>query len=164
MTLFCQETHHVRLLVWCHCRLSDIIKTGGLSDAPPGEALECDRGGKMKDRETYCRILGLPPDATLADVKGAYRRLARGSHPDLHPTDPQAEERFKEVTKAYEMLRSGGDRTGPWPGFPDPAFSAERADEDLLLGVFKLFRHYRPQPRPADAGAVQNCLLKKGKR
>lgn len=49
-------------------------------------------------------LLGVPRDATQDDIKRAYRRLARESHPDANPGDPAAEERFKEITRAYELI------------------------------------------------------------
>src|SRR5918998_4612330 len=53
-------------------------------------------------RDLY-EILGVGRDATDEDIKKAYRRLAREYHPDVNP-DPAAEERFKEVAAAYEIL------------------------------------------------------------
>ena len=53
--------------------------------------------------ELYKR-LGVAPTATEAEIKKAYRRLAKQLHPDLHPDDPQAEAKFKEVNEAYETL------------------------------------------------------------
>lgn len=52
----------------------------------------------------YYQILGVPRDATEADIKKAYRRLARKYHPDMNPGDKAAEERFKEINEAYEVL------------------------------------------------------------
>ncbi len=49
-------------------------------------------------------ILGVEPDASAQEVKSAYRRLAFRYHPDQNPGDREAEERFKEVTHAYEVL------------------------------------------------------------
>ena len=49
-------------------------------------------------------ILGLTSDATLADVKKAYRRLARLHHPDRNNADPGAIDRFRRITEAYEYL------------------------------------------------------------
>ena len=52
----------------------------------------------------YYEILGVPRDATQEEIKRAYRRLIRKYHPDLNPNDPTAEERFKEIREAYEVL------------------------------------------------------------
>jgi DnaJ-class molecular chaperone len=50
------------------------------------------------------RLLGVPRGANGDDVRKAYRRLARAHHPDANPDDPAAEERFKEIQQAYEIL------------------------------------------------------------
>lgn len=52
----------------------------------------------------YYAILGVPETAELEEIKKAYRKLARTYHPDLNPNNPQAEERFKEVSEAYAVL------------------------------------------------------------
>ncbi len=52
----------------------------------------------------YYEILGVPRDATPDQVKKAYRRLARELHPDVAGHDPAAEERFKDVSRAYDVL------------------------------------------------------------
>jgi hypothetical protein len=52
----------------------------------------------------YYTILGIPADATLADIKKAYRKLARRHHPDRNNGDPTAAERFRQITEAYEAL------------------------------------------------------------
>jgi hypothetical protein len=49
-------------------------------------------------------VLGLRPDASEADIKRAYRALARRHHPDYNPGDPAAEAKFKEIAAAYELL------------------------------------------------------------
>jgi molecular chaperone DnaJ len=51
----------------------------------------------------YYAILGVRRDADADEIKKAYRRLARELHPDVNP-DPQTQERFKEITQAYEVL------------------------------------------------------------
>ncbi|MGN6173934.1 MAG: DnaJ domain-containing protein, partial [Streptosporangiaceae bacterium] len=51
----------------------------------------------------YYGILGIRRDAGPDEIKKAYRRLARELHPDVNP-DPQTQERFKEITQAYEVL------------------------------------------------------------
>ncbi len=52
----------------------------------------------------YYQTLGVAPDATPEQIKKAYRRLARELHPDATPGDASTEERFREVTEAYEVL------------------------------------------------------------
>ena len=56
----------------------------------------------------YYAVLGLPADASAKEVTKAYRKLARELHPDKNPNNAAAEERFKEVSVAYEVL---GDDT-----------------------------------------------------
>ena len=50
------------------------------------------------------RVLGLRSDASFADVKASYRRLARQYHPDMNPGDREAEDKFIRITKAYQAL------------------------------------------------------------
>jgi curved DNA-binding protein len=52
----------------------------------------------------YYDILGVSEDAGQDKIRQAFRRLARKHHPDVNPDDPQAEERFKEINEAYEVL------------------------------------------------------------
>lgn len=52
----------------------------------------------------YYRILGIERTATQADIKRAYRKLARKYHPDLHPDDPSAKAKFQQLNEANEVL------------------------------------------------------------
>ncbi|MBF8265475.1 MAG: cbpA, partial [Dehalococcoidia bacterium] len=52
----------------------------------------------------YYNILGIKRDASEADIKRAYRRLARQLHPDVNPGDKSAEAKFKEINEANEVL------------------------------------------------------------
>jgi len=75
-------------------------------------------------RDPY-RILGVPTDASLADVKKAFRDLARVHHPDVDPNNPWAEDDFKEIAAAYDVLVNAGrraayDRTVKKSTKPDP--------------------------------------------
>jgi molecular chaperone DnaJ len=53
----------------------------------------------------YYQLLGVPRDADAEQIKKAYRKLALQHHPDKNEGSPEAEERFKEITQAYEVLR-----------------------------------------------------------
>ena len=55
-------------------------------------------------QEDYYRTLGINREASAEEVKKAYRKLARKYHPDVNPGDKQAEERFKKISEAYEVL------------------------------------------------------------
>jgi molecular chaperone DnaJ len=57
----------------------------------------------MADRDYY-EILGVGQDASAAEVKKAYRKLALQYHPDRNPDDPEAAEKFKKAARAYEVL------------------------------------------------------------
>jgi curved DNA-binding protein len=59
----------------------------------------------------YYKILGVPRDAPEREIKRAYRRLARQYHPDRNPGDKAAEERFKEINEAHEVLTDPGKRS-----------------------------------------------------
>jgi len=57
----------------------------------------------MSTRDPYI-VLGVSKSADAAEIKKAFRSKARNAHPDQNPNDPQAEDRFKEINKAYEIL------------------------------------------------------------
>jgi molecular chaperone DnaJ len=70
-------------------------------------------------KEDYYQILGVKRDAKPEEIKKAYRRLARKYHPDVNPGDKSAEERFKMITEAHDVLsdpkkRSVYDRFGQY--------------------------------------------------
>lgn len=60
--------------------------------------------------ESYYEILGVSRDATTAEIKSAFRRIARESHPDANPNNPAAEARFRAAAEAYEVLSNGEKR------------------------------------------------------
>ncbi len=59
----------------------------------------------MADKRDYYEVLGVERNASEGDLKSAYRRLALQHHPDRNPGDKQAEDKFKEASEAYEVLR-----------------------------------------------------------
>ena len=56
------------------------------------------------DKKDYYEVLGLKKGATDAEIKKAYRQMAKKYHPDLNPDDPEAEAKFKEVNEANDVL------------------------------------------------------------
>ncbi|MDQ7794075.1 MAG: molecular chaperone DnaJ [bacterium] len=97
-------------------------------------------GGKRD----YYEVLGVPRDASQADVKRAFRELARKHHPDVNPGDPTAEDKFKAINEAYEVLgdpekRRRYDQFGhPSPGMGDggPGFDPFSGLGDLFEAFF----------------------------
>jgi curved DNA-binding protein len=62
------------------------------------------------DFKDYYAILGVPPDADEKAIKQAYRKLARQHHPDVNPGNKEAEEKFKTINEAYQVLSNKEQR------------------------------------------------------
>src|SRR4030043_423167 len=58
----------------------------------------------MANQPDYYAVLGVSRNAKGPEIKKAYRRLARKNHPDVNPGDKSAEERFKKIQQAYDVL------------------------------------------------------------
>ena len=118
----------------------------------------------------YYRILGVSEDASQKEIKNAYRKLSRKYHPDANPGDPAAEERFKEISAAYDVIgdperrkeydrsaaRSDGRCSGRRGRRPGAGFRFEDLGDlgDVLGGLFGRRRpagapgHRAPGPGP----------------
>jgi len=109
----------------------------------------------MAERDFY-EILGVGRDATEAEIKKAFRRLAHEYHPDKHKGDPSVEEKFKTINEAYETLkdpekRAQYDRFGyvgaAGAGYRDSGFGTDF--QDLFGEVFSdFFGGARRRPGP----------------
>jgi curved DNA-binding protein len=64
----------------------------------------------MQNFRNYYGILGVSRDATIDEIKKSFRKLARQYHPDMNPGDKTAEEKFKDLGEAYEVLSDSGKR------------------------------------------------------
>ncbi len=65
----------------------------------------------MVEYKDYYKVLGVDKEASQEEIKKAYRKLARKYHPDANPDNPKAEEKFKEIGEAYEVLKDPQKRT-----------------------------------------------------
>lgn len=74
-----------------------------------------ERGETMKD---YYEVLGVSPSDDQEKIKQAYRQIAKENHPDVNPDNPEAEEIFKEASRAWEILGDVNSRK---------SYDAERA-------------------------------------
>ena len=75
----------------------------------------------MAEKRDYYEVLGLSKGASDDEIKKAYRKLAKENHPDLHPGDKACEERFKEISEAYEVL-SDPDKKARYDQYGHAAF------------------------------------------
>jgi len=103
----------------------------------------------------YYEILGLAPDASLDEVKSAYRRLAHRYHPDKNPDDPEAGRRFQQAREAYSVLSDPADRADyDRRRNSEPVGSAPTAERAAGTGlgdlVGDLLSRRRPRPEPGE--------------
>lgn len=109
----------------------------------------------MQNFRNYYAILGVARDATVDEIKKAFRKLARQYHPDLNPDNKEAEENFKDINEAYEVLadtvkRAQYDQFGQfWKqnGFQSRAASGRsgRDPNDVDFGEFRDFNSFVDQ-------------------
>ena len=100
----------------------------------------------MARRDLY-EVLGVPRGAAEDDIKKAYRKIAFESHPDRNPGDKAAEQRFKEATEAYEILKDPQkharyDRFGHTGAEGAPAGGADFSGFDLADALRAFMRDF----------------------
>lgn len=93
-------------------------------------------------KRDYYEVLGVGREAGEADVKSAYRKLARQHHPDANPGDPGAEERFKEINEAYSVL-SDPEKRARYDQFGHDAGRAGYGNGDFSdINPFDIFNQF----------------------
>lgn len=90
---------------------------------------------RMATKRDYYEILGVARNASADDIKKAYRKLAVKVHPDKNPGDPHAEEKFKELGEAYEVLMDDNKRAA-YDRYGHAAFAAGGAARGPAAGGF----------------------------
>ena len=97
----------------------------------------------------YYDILGVSKEATDKKIQKAYRQLARRYHPDLNPSDREAEEKFKRINEAYEVL-SDHDKRSKYDKYGDNWKHADRIEQAQSTRRGSVFTRSfgREDPRP----------------
>lgn len=88
----------------------------------------------------YYQILGVSKDASDADIKSAYRKLAMKHHPDRNPNDPTAKDKFAEISEAYEVL-SNKEKRQQYDAFGTVGNNGSHISDDDLFEMFRQHMH-----------------------
>lgn len=126
--------------------------------------------------QDYYKLLGIERNANASEIKQAYRKLTKQYHPDLNPNDKAAEEKFKKINEAYEVLKDE-DKRAAYDRYGSAAFNggaagpggngyAHHQQEGEFADIFDIFEQMmggnrgRQQARPSEQrGANLQCSI-----
>src|ERR1700747_2001104 len=91
------------------------------------------------EKRDYYEVLGVERNAAGEEIKRAYRKLAVKFHPDKNPNDPHAEEKFKELGEAYDVLMDA-DKRAAYDRFGHAAFEQRGGFRGGFHDPFDIFR------------------------
>lgn len=103
------------------------------------------------------QVLGVTPNSTAEEIRKSYRKLCLECHPDRNPDDPRAEERFKQVSVAYNILSSAEKRGAYDMGMGDVGENMDQTIRTFIRGFgdfldrFSDFEDAEPAPPPPTA-------------
>ena len=97
----------------------------------------------MANEDLYA-VLGVARDASADDIKSAYRKLARKHHPDLNPGNAEAEERFKRISAAFDVL-SDADKRAKYDEFGEEGLRSGFDPEQA-----RAYRNWQQRARAGD--------------
>ncbi len=100
--------------------------------------------------QDYYKTLGVDRKASDADIKSAYRKLARKFHPDVNPNNKEAEAKFKQINEAYQVISDPEKRK---------KYDELGADWEHGVSQEEMMRRYAQQQRAAGAGGVVARIL-----